>query len=100
MTSGKDMENSNPKEPTEAPFNPKEHTRALFSVLAHVIAVAKSKFDMERAANRDRQGWGRLIVDGVDKYGRLLAGAEYQDLERRISLLEGEKPKPPLEESS
>jgi hypothetical protein len=72
-------------------LNPKEHRRALFSVLGHVLATAKTKFDMEKAANGDRLKWGRLIVSGVEAYGRLLEGVQLEQLEQRLTALEQKK---------
>jgi hypothetical protein len=53
---------------------------------------------MEKAANGDRLKWGRLIVSGVEAYGRLLEGVQLEALEERIRALEEKKPEGSTEE--
>jgi len=72
-------------------FNVKESRQGLFSLLNHVLATAKDKFDKQKAANGERQRWARLIVAGVEAYGRLLVNEQLQSMEKRISALEGVK---------
>jgi hypothetical protein len=77
-TNGKVMEN----------LEPNKRRSVLFSVLGHVLATAKTKFDMEKALNGDRLKWGRLIVSGVEAYGRLLEGVQLEQIEQRLTALE------------
>jgi len=60
----------------------------LFGYLALVLNVSRSKFEMERAANSDRQKWARIIIDACRAYGELLHDVEVEDLEGRVALLE------------
>ncbi len=69
-------------------FNAKEHRTSLFSTLEHVISVSKTKFDKEKAPNSDRQKWARVIITGVEAYGRLLHDVDLEALEERIRKLE------------
>lgn len=69
----------------------KTQKKPLFGILTHILIVSKQKFDMERASNRDRQAWGRLIVGAVEAYGRLLQTQQLDELEERIEFLEGVK---------
>jgi hypothetical protein len=80
-TNGKEIEN----------LNQNEHRRVLFNVLRHVIETSREKFDKEKAANRDRQSWGRLIVSGIEAYAKLLEGTQLEAIERRLDVLEQEK---------
>lgn len=60
----------------------------LFTHLDHVIEVSQKKFDMEKAANSDRQAWGRIIVSAVQAYGKLVELAEIEEVKQRIEALE------------
>jgi hypothetical protein len=83
MSQAKVMENSSAK----------AQKKPLFGILGHVLVVSKQKFDMERASNKERQAWGRLIVAAVEAYGKLLQTQQLDDLEQRIEVLEGVKKK-------
>jgi Iap family predicted aminopeptidase len=61
---------------------PREH---LFEYLDSVLNVSKKKFEMENKLDADRQAWGRLIVNAVNSYGKLL---ETEELELRVEKLE------------
>jgi hypothetical protein len=69
-------------------FNVKSHRKALFSQLAHVLVVSQEKFDMEKASNRDRQGWARIIIAGAEAYAKLLEAVQLEALEKRVARLE------------
>jgi hypothetical protein len=64
------------------------HKKALFSLLSHVLVTSKTKFDCEKADNRTRQGWARIIIGGVEAYGKLLDSIQLEQLEKRVSALE------------
>ena len=66
----------------------KKARRSLFGYLALVLNVSRSKFEMERAANSDRQKWARIIIDACRAYGELLHDVQVEDLEVRVKLLE------------
>jgi hypothetical protein len=72
-------------------FNLQEHRRALINNLEHVITVSRGKFDMEKASNRDRQSWGRLIVSAGEPLSRLFDGIQYEALEERVRSLKEKK---------
>lgn len=55
------------------------------SVLKHVVGVSLKKFDCEGARNRDRQGWGRLIIQAVEAAVKV---QELEQLEERLSKIE------------
>jgi hypothetical protein len=69
-------------------INGKEKRLGLFGLLAHVLNVSKEKFDKEKALNDDRQKWARIIISGVEAYGRLLEAVQIEELERRLEALE------------
>jgi hypothetical protein len=69
-------------------FNVKERRQSLFCTLEHVLAVAKTKFDKEKASNSERRAWGRLIVQAIESYGRLLLSEKLETMEKRIAVLE------------
>jgi hypothetical protein len=61
--------------------------KALCSNLAHIITVSRKKFD-ERAANSERQRWGRLVITGIEAYARLLEVSALENLAARVDRLE------------
>lgn len=61
--------------------------KALCSNLAHIITVSREKFD-ERAANAERQRWGRLVITGIEAYARLLEVSALENLAARVERLE------------
>ena len=71
-------------------LNVKGQRRGLFSLLSHVLVTSQTKFDMEKAANSDRQKWARIIIAGVQAYGDLLKTVELDDIEKRLDVLESE----------
>ncbi len=56
----------------------------LFSYLDTVLAVASAKFKMEKASNKDRMGWGRLITQVVQAYGDLYYKAELEAVKKEV----------------
>lgn len=62
----------------------------LFTHLDHVLSVSREKFDKEKASNGERRAWGRLIVNCVQAYGRLLETSQLEDLAERLDALEEE----------
>lgn len=68
--------------------NLKERKTSLYGCLGHVLAVSLKKFDKETASNSDRQSWGRLVVNAVQAYGKLLESAELEELAERLERLE------------
>lgn len=77
-SSGEDMGN----------FDGKDRRTSLYTLLDHVLQTAKEKFDKEKASNRDRQSWGRLLVNGVEAYAKLIQASQTDDLEKRVAALE------------
>jgi hypothetical protein len=64
------------------------HRKGLFSSLAHVLIISREKFDKETIPNKEKMGWGRLIVQAAEAYGHLLEGIQLEQLEKRVSKLE------------
>jgi hypothetical protein len=67
-------------------FNVTEQRETLFRVLRHVLAVS-----LEKVANSGKQGWGRLIVNTIQTYGKLLETAEIENLVERVTALEQQR---------
>lgn len=61
----------------------------LFQYLDLVLDVSQKKFVKKRAKNLHRLKWGRLIVQTVSSYGKLLELTELENLQKRIEVLEG-----------
>jgi hypothetical protein len=57
------------------------------SVLRHIIGVSLAKFNCEGARNRDRQAWGRLIIQAIEPAVKV---QELDMLEERILKIEEE----------
>jgi len=53
--------------------------------LGTVLEVAEKKFKTTNVPGKDRRSWGRLIVQAVNSYGKLLESAE---LEERVEKIE------------
>ena len=69
-------------------LNLAEARKRLFSALDHVLQVSQIKFDREKTQNKTRQSWGRLIVQTVNAYGKLLDGVQLDKLEKRLAKIE------------
>lgn len=77
-TEGKHVENSDPD----------KLRGALFSKLDAVLRVAEEKFRAETKADASRRSWGRLIVQTVVAYAKVLETAELEKLNERVEALE------------
>lgn len=62
--------------------------KRLFRCLGIVLNVSEEKFKMDRGiTNKERQGWGRLMVSAVDSYGSLLKESELEEMAKDIELI-------------
>lgn len=75
---GKHMEN----------LNPKEARSSLFSHLDFAIALSRDKASKEKAKNTERMSWTRILIQGVEAYGKLLESVQLEEIEARIKELE------------
>ena len=66
-------------------MNPKKEREGLFKHLGTVLDVSEKKFQTFNKTDNARLKWGRLIVQAVNSYGKLLESAE---LEERVEKLE------------
>lgn len=66
-------------------MNAKEQRKGLFKRLTTVLDVAEKKFQINNKRDHTRLKWGRLIVQAVNSYGKLLETAE---LEQRVEAIE------------
>ena len=66
-------------------LNPENRRKALFSCLDTVLTLSMEKFKREKKSDNQRLKWGRLIVNAISVYGRLL---ETEELEQRVEKLE------------
>jgi hypothetical protein len=71
-------------------FDTTEQKQTCFKVLRHVLAVSLEKFDKEKIANDAKLKWGRLLVNTIQTYGKLIEVYEIEDLMQRVSELEKE----------
>ena len=59
--------------------------KRLFRYLGIVLNVAEEKFIIERGNSiKERQCWGRLIVQAVDSYGAILKTEELETISHDI----------------
>lgn len=66
-------------------MNPENARKNLFSKLDTVLKVSEKKFKIEQKKDCTRLKWGRLLVQTVQAYGKLL---ETEELELRVEELE------------
>jgi hypothetical protein len=62
--------------------------QSLFDNLSHVIDVSRTKFDLVKASNNDKQKWARLLIAGVEAYAKLMETAKIEEMEQRIQAIE------------
>jgi hypothetical protein len=65
-----------------------ETRRELLETLGEIITTGLHKYSMITVKNKDRQGWGRLIVSAISEAGKLLKDSEIADLVDRVESLE------------
>ena len=67
-------------------MNAKDHREQLFQHLTSVLRLAQKKYDLKNGQSDGRKlSWGRLIIQAVSAYGRLL---DTEELEERVTKLE------------
>lgn len=59
----------------------------LFSYLKTVLRVSEKKFLREQKKDYSRLKWGRLLVQGVQAYGKLLETVQLDELMREIDAI-------------
>jgi hypothetical protein len=74
-------------------LNLQERNYRLFGYLDEVLSVSQKKFRMEKASNATRQKWGRLMVQAIGTYAKVLEISALDQLEERIRILE-QSPQP------
>jgi hypothetical protein len=92
-TEEKDQEQDQEAQPTVSKEESKNFTlekqkQSLFSVLRHVLAVSLEKFDKNTIRDTSKQAWGRLIVNAIGTYGKIIETMELEELLQRVQLLE------------
>jgi ribulose 1,5-bisphosphate synthetase/thiazole synthase len=73
-------------------FDTTGQRQTCFKVLRHVLGVSLEKFDKEKIANDAKLKWGRLLVNTIQTYGKLIEIYEIEDLMQRVGELEKESP--------
>ncbi len=67
-------------------MNAKDHREQLFQHLTSVLSLAQKKYNLKNGQSDGRKlAWGRLIIQAVSAYGRLL---DTEELEERVTKLE------------
>lgn len=66
-------------------MNEKNRRESLFDKLGVILGVAEKKFRTEKKDDELRLKWGRLMVNAIGVYGRLL---DTEELELRVEKLE------------
>jgi len=59
--------------------------KRLFNYLDGILALSHEKFEVNNKKDETRLKWGRLMVQAIGAYGKLL---ETEELERRVETLE------------
>ena len=64
----------------------KDRRELLFQHLTSVLSLAQKKYELKNGQSDGRKlAWGRLIIQAVSAYGRLL---DTEELEERVTKLE------------
>ena len=66
-------------------LNPEKARNQLFTQLDLILTVSEKKLSMETKRDETRLKWGRLMVNAISCYGKLL---ETHELDLRITALE------------
>ncbi len=67
-------------------MNAKDRREQLFQHLTSVLSLAQKKYELKNGQSDQRKlAWGRLIIQAVSAYGRLL---DTEELEERVTELE------------
>jgi len=67
-------------------LNVKDRRERLFQHLTSVLSLAQKKYGLKNGqSDRRKLAWGRLIIQAVSAYGRLL---DTEELEERVTKLE------------
>ncbi len=67
-------------------MNAKDRREQLFQHLNSVLSLAQKKYELKNGqSDRRKLAWGRLIIQAVSAYGRLL---DTEELEERVAKLE------------
>jgi len=65
-------------------FNTDKLRASLFGYLDNVLKVADEKFHKNKKKDEQRLKWGRLIVQAVNAYGKVLETVELDSLNERV----------------
>lgn len=65
-------------------FNTDKLRASLFGHLDNVLKVADEKFHKNKKKDEQRLKWGRLIVQAVNAYGKVLETVELDSLNERV----------------
>jgi len=68
-------------------LNEKKTREALFSCLNSVLIVSQRKFKMEQKTDVSRLSWGRLMIQAISVYGKLLDNVELSNIQKDIDLI-------------
>jgi hypothetical protein len=63
----------------------------LFGYLDAVIRVSDEKINSKGNADRQKQGWARVLVSAVSAYGQILKDVELEEIMERLEKLETER---------
>jgi hypothetical protein len=69
----------------------KKRRTKLFGYLDAVIRVSDEKINSKGNADRQKQGWARVLVSAVSAYGQILKDVELEEIMERLEKLETER---------
>ena len=70
-------------------LDPDKLRQTLYSKLDAVLRVSEKKFETKKKQDASCRSWGRLIVQTVTAYAKVLETAELEALGERVKALEG-----------
>lgn len=68
-------------------MKPEDSRKALFSCLSTVLTLSLEKFKVNNKTDERRLKWGRLVVNAVGTYGKLLETVQLDQMMKEIEAI-------------
>ena len=71
-------------------MNQKNTRKELFKSLNSVLTVSQKKFRMDTKKDANRRAWGRLLIQAISAYGKIMEVEELEEIRQDIDLIKKE----------
>ena len=71
-------------------MNSEKTRKELFKSLNSVLTVSEKKFKMDTKKDGERRSWGRLLIQAVSVYGKIMEVEELEEIRQDIDLIKKE----------